>query len=393
MKVIYTGEPMPTSFAKSLFLAGPTPRSSMFFSWREEALRILHQLNYDGVVFVPEYSDPSDYDPSTVDYDERADWENEAMEHSDVILFWMNTDPGNMPGLTTRDEWGAQKNSGKVVFGAPENAYKTRYAEHWAHKLNIPIARSLEEVIGKALELIGEGSLRSGAECKVPLQIWNTQSFQGWYGALVSAGNKLNNLKVEWTFRVGPKRTIVLFWALHVDIYITAENRNKTNEVVICRPDITSIVMYYPQDEFEDTLVVLVKEFRSPGCTSKDGFVYEVPGGSSFKPEAPEVTVVKEAKAETGLDIDPRRVVTHESRQLSATTSAHKSHVFSIELTRDELMQLWAKQGEPQGDASETKLTYVYVLPFFAIRRQYLTDWSNLGMLYQVLTERLGTTM
>jgi hypothetical protein len=52
--VVYALEEPPAIFAKSIFLAGPTPRRPEVASWRPDALRILQEAGYDGVVFVPE---------------------------------------------------------------------------------------------------------------------------------------------------------------------------------------------------------------------------------------------------------------------------------------------------------------------------------------------------
>lgn len=41
---------------KSIFLAGPTPRKEDIVSWRKEAIKILEENNFDGIVYVPEYS-------------------------------------------------------------------------------------------------------------------------------------------------------------------------------------------------------------------------------------------------------------------------------------------------------------------------------------------------
>lgn len=54
MKVVYALQDIPSSFPHAIFLAGPTPRDKDTPSWRPEAIHILEQLKYDGIVFVPE---------------------------------------------------------------------------------------------------------------------------------------------------------------------------------------------------------------------------------------------------------------------------------------------------------------------------------------------------
>lgn len=59
MEVIYALEDMPDTFTKSIFLAGPTPRNKdEVESWRPDALKILEDKGFDGVVFIPEPESP-----------------------------------------------------------------------------------------------------------------------------------------------------------------------------------------------------------------------------------------------------------------------------------------------------------------------------------------------
>src|SRR3989344_9018237 len=86
MHLVYSPEEAPHSFNKSIFLAGPTPRSPEVESWRPEALKILERLNYDGVVFIPENGN-NDY--AEFDKDLYPPWEHRAMDMSDLIIFWV----------------------------------------------------------------------------------------------------------------------------------------------------------------------------------------------------------------------------------------------------------------------------------------------------------------
>ena len=53
MKINYSNQKIITS-KKSIFLAGPTPRSKEVNTWRKDALKILDKLEFDGLVYVPE---------------------------------------------------------------------------------------------------------------------------------------------------------------------------------------------------------------------------------------------------------------------------------------------------------------------------------------------------
>lgn len=383
MHIVYAKEVPPTSFAKSIFLAGPTPRSEEVRSWRPEALHILETQGYDGVVFVPEAADGK----WGHDYTDQVEWEERYLNMADCILFWVPRELNSMPALTTNIEWGVWQNSGKVVFGAPADAAKTRYQHYYAEKLQVPHFASLEDTVRAALSVIGEGSLRSDGEREVPLYIWKTPHFQQWYTAQKQAGNRLDGAKVEWTFRVGPKRNFVFFWALHVNVHITSEGRNKTNEVVVSRPDIATIVMYRRGNMLDDSDVVLIREFRGPAAT-EDGFVWEIPGGSSFKPKGDPLTLAAdECSEETGLRVNADRMKRHEPRQLVATLSSHRAHLFSVEITDEELAYLRSLKGVAHGVIEDTERTYVEILKVGEIKQRQNVDWSMLGMILSVLTQ------
>ena len=84
MEVVYVGEEMPETFTKSIFLAGPTPRNKEEVdSWRPDALSILEDKGYDGVVFIPEPRDGE----FKHNYDDQVSWEEKHLNIADCIVF------------------------------------------------------------------------------------------------------------------------------------------------------------------------------------------------------------------------------------------------------------------------------------------------------------------
>jgi len=386
MKIVYATEAFPKSYSKSIFLAGPTPRSPEVKSWRPEALRVLEASGYDGVVFVPETLEGG----NSPNYPEQITWESEGLNRADCILFWVPRDLETLPGFTTNVEYGEWFASGKIVLGIPPKAEKKRYLQLKGAWNLVPQVSTLENTIKAALEMIGEGALRSGGECQIPLYIWRTLSFQAWYDAQKKAGNRLDGAKVVWTFRVGPRKEVVFFWALHVDVFITSESRHKTNEVVLSRPDISTVVMCRRGKTLEDSTVVLIREFRSPASNS-DCFVWEVAGGSSFKETGDHLALAaKEVSEETGLVIDPSRIKVHSTRQMVSTLSAHKAHVFCVEITEDELELLRKQVGIAHGVVADTERTYVEIRTVKEILEGDLVDWSMIGMILSVLVSEFN---
>lgn len=385
MEVIYTTEPVPYSFKKSLFLAGPTPRNNDTPSWRPQALAILQKIGYDGVVFVPEQRSGE----MNWSYLDQAEWEHMAMNASDKIVFWVPRTLPNMPAFTTNVEFGLFATTGKLVFGAPEWAEKIRYLKFVAKKMYVPQFENLEIMLQETTKSLGEGARREGGECQVPLSVWNMRAFQSWFGAQKKAGNRLDGARLEWISRVRSKPEAFFCFALHPNIHIADESRNKTNEPVIFRLDISAVVLYEKSFNPLETKIVLVKEFRSAAST-KDGFIWELPGGSSPHMTNHRDIAVEEVKEEVGLEIDHRRLASHGARQLAGTLTTHKGHLFSAEITPEEMSHLVSQKGIPHGADPENpsgERTYTEVVTVAKIISDELLDWSNIGMILSVLME------
>lgn len=115
----------------SIFLAGPTPRSKEIPSWRKDAINILEQLNFNGIVYVPE----CEFTRPGFDYTTQIEWEWEAMEAADIIVFWIPRSE-ELPGFTTNVEFGywLAKNKYKVYYGRPADSIKNKYLDKlYAH--------------------------------------------------------------------------------------------------------------------------------------------------------------------------------------------------------------------------------------------------------------------
>jgi len=381
MEVIYATEKVPDTVNKSIFLAGPTPRSSDVESWRNEALSYLKNKGFDGVVFIPEPRDQKWHK----DYDRQVNWEEDFLNMADCIVFWVPRELETMPAFTTNVEFGAWCESGKVVFGAPPDAPKNTYLKHYAEKYNIPSADTLEETLDAALTYLGDGAERKDGEVTIPLFVWKTESFQSWYRNLQDAGNKLQHARVLWSFRPGYK-SFVFLWVLQVAIYIASENRSKTNEFVLARPDISSVMLWNRQNPIQDSKVVLVREFRSPANTS-DQFIRELPGGSSKSKQLPVETAAEEVFEETGFVIESNRLLSNGSRQLAGTLSSHKSELFSAEISEKELEYFLAQKDIVHGNVNDTERTFIEVLSVKNILENKDIDWTTVGQILSVINK------
>lgn len=403
MKIVYAKQEPPKSWKHALFLAGPTPRDPETPSWRPEALQILERLGYDGVVFIPEEASGK-WNGSYID---QVEWEKMGLEMADQIVFWVPRDLRTMPALTTNVEFGHYVNSGKAVLGFPEGAPKTRYLEWLAgdSAAICPVHLDLEVTLQDAVDAGEDAEVRSKGERYVPADIWNTPMFQAWYQNLKAAGNRLDEAKVLWTFRMPKKRT-VFSYILWVKVWIAAENRWKENEWMFARTDVASVVLYhhpkepgmmsmaesaqYPHsiDRVLDSEVVLVKEFRSPARTP-DGFIHELPGGSCESGETAKKSATREVYEETGIVITEDRLQYLGSRQPLGILSTHHVHAFAAELTEAEMNQakILAKNKETFGEEEDSELTYVEVTTVRDLLTKTDADWTTVGLVMKALSE------
>lgn len=368
MQVVRAGDEVPESFSKSILVVLPEVDDAAREALERQALAALERQRYDGVVLLDSIGAGG----------RPSDGLQERVDHADVVAFWA---PGS-PDVVTSVQFGALAKTGKVVLGTPPGSASARYLEHVAGDAQVPVAPSLDAAMDAAVEQVGNGALRRGGERQVPLHIWRTPQFQRWIAAQRGAGNRLDGAQLQWVFRVGPQGKIPLSYAIHVDVHVAAEGRNKRNEFILGRPDIAHTVAIWPHpDDPMRSRVVLVREFRSTASTP-DGFIRETPGGSSFKGDksASEVAAA-ELFEETGLRIDPARVHPLGRRQLAGTFSTHQADVGVVRLTRAEVEEA-ARDRSAYGNAGETEMTFREVHEVRDLLGG-VTDWSNLGMILQ----------
>ena len=383
INICYTCEKLPNTVTRSIFLAGPCPRNSETESWRPQVIQYLKSINWSGTIYYPENGSVTDYS-----IEERINWEQSALNRADIILFWIprdltvdSTGQAKMLALTTNIEFGLYLHSNKIVVGG--NQVNNEYIEYSCKQQQIPFFTDLNQAIQHMVNILADGAIRHDGECSVPLFIWNHPEFINWYKSLKAAGNTLINLENIFSF-IMPIAKKLFMWICKVKIYVAKENRIKENEFVVSRTNTAAAVLYYKDNN--DINIVLVKEFRSP-VNNDEGFVYDLPSGSSDNPQLAINTVINEVKEETGFNMNPLKVKAIQSRQTVSTLLANKVHAYKYQLDDIEFNEIKQLANTMHGNIEATEQTYIEIKTINDILENNLVDWNNLGIILSAIKE------
>ena len=156
----------------SIFLAGPTS-ADYRTRWRLEALRLLEDRGFSGMVIIPEFRDRlfceaaadrfADDDcpvpgmrPASYNI---LDWETTGIEGVRCVMFWMpfatagRDASDSLPGFTTRAEVSRElvRAPHRIVLGMPLGAFSSGHIRYHAHRSGVPIYETLKATVNAAL--------------------------------------------------------------------------------------------------------------------------------------------------------------------------------------------------------------------------------------------------
>jgi hypothetical protein len=133
----------------AIFLAGPTPRSDDVATWRPRAVELFAAATFAGDLLLPE--------PFVGDFDSQVAWERAGLEQATLIIFWVPRNLDDLPGFTTNVEFGRYVTSGKILYGRPHQAPKTRYLD-WLYELETgqPPLQTLEDLVVQAVNKVSK---------------------------------------------------------------------------------------------------------------------------------------------------------------------------------------------------------------------------------------------
>ncbi len=151
MKVYYSNEKIKKG-QKSIFLAGTTAKD-VNNDWRNKVVELLESKGFDGVVYNPDYTNLEIKNS----YEDQLKWELKGVSEATAVLFWIERDIPERPGLTTNVEFGYWLHSGRVVYGRPDTSVKCLYLDMlYKLKTGKTPCKTLEALVDNVLDFLNE---------------------------------------------------------------------------------------------------------------------------------------------------------------------------------------------------------------------------------------------
>lgn len=389
MQLVFSDDEFPNAVSKTVFLAGPSPRYAegstiQTDTWRHKAVDMLASLGFDGHVFIPlpKFAFyPGSATKGVFDYLKQIGWEQAAMDRADVLFFYVDRQADNQ-GLTTNIEFGKYVDSGRMIYTRPKSAQKVRYMDEMVIGKDKPFFVDLYSGLKAVVERLKKPVERVGGAALVPAIVYNSDQFQEWYKNIIVAGNELRGFSVKSIITFKQDEFLFGFNAW-VNVYITKENRSKSNEWIFSRTATSYVAAYYDAEDGERH-IVLTREFRSPANNSQ-GYVYELAGGSAVGEKVtPIENAAKELEEETGLVItDHDRFKFLGSKQTFATYLTMKLFAVGVKLTKEEFEEV-KKRAENQtvlGENEEEQITLHIAKESEIVSGKYPCDWTTIGII------------
>lgn len=377
-----------------IFGAGPLPRTEDECSAHNDVRAALQraidqELLPKGTAYVsPERMSDASF---KFNYDNQIEQEQFWLSRADVVLTWVGRDIFNkMLGLTTNFEVGERFRLPWFFMGGPtaDKAKNNYLKERWA-KLGRTWAPTIDDLVGQVVAWYARQKKEATFadvdslmdNCRVPLQLRLTRDYGSWLARVRSAGNRLDNFEVLWTYSVGSDQRILLTWAAQVSVWVEAEKRWKSNEFTVSRRNYSSTVVF-SREVSGRVRVLLVGEFRSPmGC-----MYWSVPAGSSFSPtKTPLDQAAEELQEETGVEIRRTSFRPLGDIPVMGVFAGSVTSLWSVEITSAEMDLIAAAvSGKVLGNEAETERTYPMVC-FTDVLPNLLVDTSTLGLLFKAI--------
>lgn len=151
MKVCFYEDSTIETEKPSMFLAGPTPREKNVQSWRDEAIQLLREMNFDGTVYIPE-SKTRVQGAAVLPFNETVEWEQNRLNKASAIVFWIPREIEHMPAFTTNVEFGIYYNKGNAVYGRPKKAPKCKYLDYiYERDVKQKPSETLKDTLSRAI--------------------------------------------------------------------------------------------------------------------------------------------------------------------------------------------------------------------------------------------------
>jgi len=189
-------------------------------------------------------------------------------------------------------------------------------------------------------------------------QLQQSHKFRLWKKNLERNGLRIHHIEEIFTrYRYNGE---ALFSLLMLDA--TTPEGNKIPPVCFLKGEVVSVLICLIDKDTQEKFLLLVKQRRI--CNG--GFIYEQVAGMVDRDEAPFDVALREAKEETGLEIDPARLhpLNEEVYYVSTGTSDEAMYFFycELEMSREQIMSYHQREINSEHE-NEHIFTHVAPIP------------------------------
>ncbi|MFI2204694.1 hypothetical protein ACH47Z_28680 [Streptomyces sp. NPDC020192] len=377
--IVHAGQPMPMSWDASVLLAGAAPEASSLqhglitalkAGWRQTGQTWDSRL----VVLIPHQA--SDRPAS----DQHSQWLHDAYTWTDEIVL-MPAPGTDLSPLLRLEGIDLEDARDHLTLHVTEPDEATRA---WAEQHSVPLAHTPSDAAAVVLKRLDRGWKRRGGQRQVPLSVVSNTGYHYWQEALRDAGRTLDAASIGWARRNPIHPEYASWWAMNARI--RHPDHQVTNELVVGRTSVLSVVIFVRRHVWTDSEVVVLRDPNSLGTepliTAPTRFPVRLPsmdmdiafyrrGDGRDRPSLKLVS-------ELGLTVAEDRLRGLSPRPESNLLASQRS-VVCLELSEDEFGDLKARRSATGETALPEAVEIHRVADLLSDMGGVLCDWATLG--------------
>lgn len=374
--VVHAGQPMPLSWNAAVLLAGADPDET----WPQDVIAALEdgwQSASGRLVVLTEHR--ADGKPAS---DEHSGWLHNAYMWADEII--LGSAPGaSLSSLLKPGRSGDFKDAcARLTLQVTKPDEPTRT---WAARHAVPLAQTPSDAAAAVLTRLDRGWTREGGQRQVPLPIVRNTGYLYWRDALRDADRTLDGATTKWAPR-DPDHGHAHWWAINARI--RHPDHDVTNELIVGRTNVLSVVICARRQVWTDSEVVLLRNPNSADTDSRltapTRFPLQLPTVDRdltfHRDEGQHERALQALTSDLGITLNKDHLRGMGFRPESHLLAFQRS-VVCLELSEEEFDDIKSRQGVPDETALPEAVEVHKVADLLSSMGHVLCDWATLGVI------------